>query len=79
VLQGKGVFSEKTASGLADSYHIITGRRILQQIKKIKGIIDDENYINPYELAGVEREELYKAIMRIAELQNLIRSNFSVA
>lgn len=79
LLQGKGVFSEKTASGLADSYHIITGRRILQQIKKIKGIIDDENYINPYELAGVEREELYKAIMRIAELQNLIRSNFSVA
>lgn len=76
-LQGKGVFSEKLASGLADSYHIITERRILQQIKKIKGIIADENYINPYELAGDEREELYKAIMRIAELQNLIRSNFS--
>lgn len=79
MLQGKGIFSEKMASGLADSYHIITGRRILQQIKKIKGIIDDDNYINPYELVGVEREELYKAIMRVAELQNMIRRNFSVA
>jgi signal-transduction protein with cAMP-binding, CBS, and nucleotidyltransferase domain len=79
VLQGMGIFSEKTASGLADSYHIITGWRILLQIKKIKGIIDDENYINPYELAGTEREGLYKAIMRVAELQNVIRCNFSVA
>jgi signal-transduction protein with cAMP-binding, CBS, and nucleotidyltransferase domain len=78
-LQGKGIFSEKLASGLADSYHIITGRKILQQIKKIKRIINDENYINPYELAGDEREELYKAIMRVAELQNAIRRNFSVA
>lgn len=78
-LQGKGIFSEMMASGLTDSYHIITGRRILQQIKKIKGIIDDENYINPYELVGEEREELYKAIMRVTELQNMIRRNFSVA
>lgn len=78
-LQEKGVFSESLASGLADSYHIITGRRIHQQIMKTKLIISDENYINPYQLVGDEREELYKAIRRIAELQNLIRSNFSVA
>ena len=79
VLQGKGVFSESLASGLVDSYHIITGRRIHQQIMKTKLIINDENYINPYELVGDEREELYKAIKRIAELQNLIRNNFSLA
>lgn len=78
-LREKGIFSEKAAAGLAESYHIITGRKILQQIKKSKGIIDDENYINPYELAGAEREELYRAIMKIAELQNMIGSNFSVA
>lgn len=79
MLQRKGILSGKLAAGLADSYHIITGRKILQQIKKIKGIIDDENYINPYELAGAERDELYKAITRIAELQNMIRKNYSVA
>jgi CBS domain-containing protein len=78
-LQDKGIFSAKMASGLMDSYHIISGRRILQQIKKIKGIIDDDNFINPYELVGVEREGLYKAIKRVAELQNMIRKNYSVA
>jgi len=76
VLRDKGIFPEKMASGLMDSYHIITGRKILQQIKKYKAIIDDDDYINPYELVGGEREELYKAIVRIAELQNMIRINF---
>ncbi len=79
MLQEKGIFSAKMASSLTDAYHTITCWKVLQQIKKIKKIIDDENYINPYELVGSEREELYTAIMKVAELQNMVRKIFSVA
>ena len=74
-----GQFSDKLAAGLSDAYHVITGRRILQQIKKLKGIIDDDCYLNPYELPQGEREELRRAMGTVDDLQKLIRSNFMVA
>jgi CBS domain-containing protein len=74
-----GQFSDKLAAGLSDAYHVITGRRILQQIKKLKGIIDDDCFLNPYELQQGEREELRRAMVTVDDLQKLIRSNFIVA
>jgi CBS domain-containing protein len=71
--------SDRMATALSNAYHVITGKRILQQIKRVKGIIDDDCYINPYELMKEEREELCRALIRVAELQTLIRNMFSVA
>lgn len=78
-LRRKRHFSDRVAAGLANAYHVITGKRIIQQIKRVKGIIDEECYINPYELMKEEREELRRAIIRVAELQTMIRNTFSVA
>ena len=78
-LQGEGHLTEKMAAELVDAYHTITGLRILQQMKRIKRIIDDDCYINPYELPGREREELKNAISRIDELQIMVRNRFTRA
>jgi len=77
-LQREGHLSEKMASGLDDAYHTFTRLRILQQMKRLKRIIDDDCYINPYELPGEEREELKNAIGRIEELQSMVRGRFAV-
>ena len=73
-----GHLTEKMATELTDAYHIITRHRIFQQIKRLKRIIDDDSYINPYELPGYEREELKAAIGWIDELQLMLRSRFSM-
>lgn len=78
-LRSVDYFSEKMEAELTDAYHLLTGHRILQQIKRLKRIIDDDCYINPYELQNREREELWKAIDAIEELQHKIRRSFSIA
>jgi len=75
-LRGEGHLTDKVASELADAYHVITGHRIIQQMKRLKKVIDYDCYINPYELPSLAREELKNAIGRIDELQNMIRSKF---
>lgn len=77
-LQREGHLSAKMAADLGDAYRTITRLRILQQMKKLKRIVDDDCYINPYELPGQEREELKNAIGRIEELQSLVRSRFAM-
>jgi len=77
-LQSEGHLTDKTATELTDAYHTITGHRITQQIKRVKRIIDDDCYINPYELPSHEREGLKNAIDRIDELQNMVRSRFAM-
>lgn len=77
-LRSEGHLTDKMATELTDAYHTITGHRIIQQIKRLKRIIDDDCYINPYELPGHEREELKNAIGWIDELQNMVRSRFSM-
>lgn len=78
-LQTEGHLTDKMANELIDAYHILTGHRIRQQIKKIKGIIDFDCYINPYELLHHKHEELKNAIDRISELQDMMRSRFAMA
>ena len=75
-LRGEGHLTDKVASELTDAYHVITGHRIIQQMKRLKKVIDYDCYINPYELPSLAREELKNAIGRIDELQNMIRSKF---
>lgn len=77
-LRRDGHLTDKMATELTGAYHIVTGHRIFQQIKRIKRIIDDDSYINPYELPGFQREELKSAISSIEELQNLVRSRFAM-
>lgn len=77
-LRSEGHLADKMAVELTYAYHIITGHRITQQMKRLKRIIDDDCYLNPYELPGHEREELKNAIACIDELQNLVRSRFSM-
>jgi len=77
-LRDDGHVTEKMATELTDAYHIITRHRIFQQIKRLKRVIDDDSYINPYELPACEREELKTAIGWIDELQNMLRSRFSM-
>ena len=77
-LRSEGHLTEKSAAELTDAYHIITRHRISQQIKRRKRIIDEDSFINPYELPGYEREELKAAIGWIDELQNMLRSRFSM-
>ncbi|ACM18567.1 nucleotidyltransferase DUF294, putative [Geotalea daltonii FRC-32] len=78
-LRDAGRLTDQMASELADAYHVITGHRLLQQNRLRKRIIDDACYINPHELPGPERERLRKAIGSIDDLQNMIRSEFSMA
>jgi signal-transduction protein with cAMP-binding, CBS, and nucleotidyltransferase domain len=73
-----GHLSDRGASDLVNAYHVITGHRITQQIRRYKRIIDDDCYINPHELPGGEREALRSAIGAIDELQNTLRTGFSV-
>ncbi len=77
-LRSGGHLAVKMATELTDAYHIITGHRIIQQIKRLKRIIDDDCYINPHELPSNEREALRMAIGTIDELQNMIRGRFSM-
>lgn len=79
-LKNNGHLTDKMAAELTGAYHVITGHRITQQMKRLKRIIDDDCYINPYELSTQEqREELRNAIGRIEELQSLIRGRFAMA
>lgn len=77
-LRSGGHIPDKMATELSDAYHTLTGHRITQQIKKLKRIIDDDCYINPYGLPNKEREELKDVIGRIDELQNMLRSRFAM-
>lgn len=77
-LHSEGHLTDKMAAELTDAYHVITGQRILLQIKRVKRIIDDDCYLNPYELANDEREELKDAIGCIDELQHMVRSRFAI-
>lgn len=78
-LGNDGHLTDKLASELTGAYHRITGLRITQQMKRIKRVIDDDCYINPYELPNAEREGLKNAIGSIDELQNMVRSRFSIS
>lgn len=77
-LQSEGHLTDLMAKELIDAYHIVTGHRIIQQTKRLKRIIDDDCYINPYELPNQEREELKNVISSIDDLQNMLRSRFAM-
>lgn len=78
-LHSEGHLNDKMAAELTDAYHVITRQRILLQTKRVKRIIDDDCYLNPYELASSEREELKDAIGSIDELQHMVRSRFAIS
>jgi len=78
LLQEEKNLSASTAGDLIEAYHVLTRHRILLQIKVIKGIQNDSYYLNPYELAADEREQIRNAILRIEELQKIIHTNFSI-
>lgn len=73
-----GHLTERTAADLTDAYLLITRYRILQQNRRLKRIIDDDCYLNPYELPRNEREALKLAISTVEDLQNMVRSRFSM-
>jgi len=78
-LQSEGHVTDLMATDLIGAYNTLTGHRINQQLKRLKRIVDDDCYINPYELPNQEREELKNVISRIDDLQNMVRSRFSMA
>ena len=78
-LRARNCMSVKLASDLEDAFHLLSSLRIMQQIKKHKGIVNDDNYINPSELDTEERDELSRAISSIEELQGVIKRKFFVA
>ncbi|RII25927.1 MAG: nucleotidyltransferase [Geobacter sp.] len=78
LLQEEKSLSAATAGGLIEAYHVLTRHRIFLQIKVIKGIQKDSYYLNPYELAADEREQIRTAILRIEDLQKIIHTNFSI-
>ncbi len=77
LLSTKGFFSDMTANDLTEAYHTVTWHRINQQVKKLKRVIDDDCYINPYRLVIEDRELLKKAMDSINELQYRLRGDFS--
>jgi CBS domain-containing protein len=77
-LRGGGHLNEKLAEDLSEAYLVVTGQRILQQIRRLKRVIDDDCYINPHELPTDEREALRTAIGSVDELQSMIRTGFSM-
>jgi signal-transduction protein with cAMP-binding, CBS, and nucleotidyltransferase domain len=79
LLRTGGCFTDRMAEDLTDAYHVISQLRVLQQTKRRKRIVDDDCYINPYELPNPDREALRKAIGSIEELQSLIRIRFWVS
>ncbi len=78
-LQALGCLTPKLTSELAEAFRVISGLLIMQQIKKHDGLLQDENYLNPYQLTAVEREGLSRAIGSIQELQGVLKSKFSLA
>lgn len=77
-LRKAGHITDKVADDLHHAYLVITRYRIVQQTKKLKRIIDDDCYLNPYELPSQEREELKDVISVIDDLQNTVRSRFAM-
>ena len=77
-LHSEGHLTDRMATGLTDAYHTITRQRVLLQVKKVKRIVDDDCYLNPYELPSNEREALKDAIGSIDELQHMVRSRFAI-
>lgn len=78
LLEAEGSFSSSFARELADAYLVLTRHRILIQIKTIKGIQNDSYYLNPYQLAAAEREQIRHAMIKIEELQKIIHANFHI-
>lgn len=77
-LEKEGSFSAGFANDLVTAYHILTKHRILLQIRNIKGIQSDSYYLNPYQLATDEREQIRHALIKIEELQKIIHTNFHI-
>jgi len=63
-LRSAGHLTDRMAAELTEAYHLLTGQRIRRQLQRIKNIIDDDNYINPYKLPTHERESLKKQSAR---------------
>ncbi len=78
LLETEGSFSPSFASDLVEAYHVLTRQRILIQIKALKGIQDDSHYLNPFQLASAEREQIRHALIKIEELQKIIHANFHI-
>ncbi len=78
LLQQEGSFSPSMASGLIESYRVLTKHRILLQIRVIKGIQKDSYHLNPFVLSADEREQIRQSMLRIEDLQKVIHTNFHI-
>ena len=78
LLESEGSFSSTFAGDLVSAYHVLTKHRILIQIKALKGIQNDSQYLNPYLLSSTEREQIRQGLIKIEELQKIIHANFHI-
>lgn len=65
-----------SAAELSEAYHTLTRHRINAQIRYLRGEQQDSYFIDPVRLSPDEHEALHRALVGIADLQKLIRTNF---
>jgi signal-transduction protein with cAMP-binding, CBS, and nucleotidyltransferase domain len=71
-------FSSEFATGLRSAYLLLTRLRIQLQIRELRGLQENSYYLHPQTLSLREQEELRQALRRIAELQKIIHTNFTI-
>ena len=78
LLEAARSLAPATTAALSEAYHVLTRHRILLQIRCRRGEVQDSYHLDPLALDKDEREELRQALVGIEELQNVIRTNFSI-
>jgi signal-transduction protein with cAMP-binding, CBS, and nucleotidyltransferase domain len=66
------------AGELRDAYHLLTRHRILLQIRCLQGEQINSWFLDPDRLSPAERDDLRRALVVIRDLQQVIRTNFTI-
>lgn len=77
-LKDLSVFTADFARDLEESYRFLMSLRLKSQAKKLRKNIPPDNYINPRELSGTEREILIDIFKKIEEFQKLLFDKYNL-
>jgi signal-transduction protein with cAMP-binding, CBS, and nucleotidyltransferase domain len=77
-LEQEGCLSHTVAGELRDAYHLLTRHRILLQIRCLQGEQINSWFLDPDRLSPAERDDLRRALVVIRDLQQVIRTNFTI-
>ncbi|WP_291323211.1 putative nucleotidyltransferase substrate binding domain-containing protein [Desulfonatronospira sp.] len=77
-LHESGVFSAGFCAGLREAYEFFQTLRVKNQVEQIKKGVAPDNWINPDDLSGMERDRLKECFRVVLEFQNLLNNKYSL-